>query len=190
MMNADELRAAHAAQDWRTLWEQSVPIVKYSIKLLMKAGRLSRNSISDDLLQEGYEAAGRAVRSWNPDIGKFSPWISQAARSAMLNHLRREAGGMVGGRDAVALTTQWVDDVAADAEADTPFQEVERSVDALRVRIALTALEPNEQLVIKRYFGVDCAPEPMDAICKMSGLSRRSAWRIIREALERMSELV
>lgn len=190
LMNAEELRAAHAAQNWRVLWEQTIYIVKHAVTRLLQAGQLAPERASDDLLQEGYMAAGKAVKTWNPDLGMFSTWISHAVRGAMLNHLKAESTGIIGGRDAGLITTQLADDITPDMEGDEPTEEIERLKDAVRVRIALGHLEERERLILERWFGIDCEPEPMDAICMVVGLKRVQVWRIIKNTLRRMKHMM
>lgn len=190
LMNAEELRAAHAAQDWRRLWEQTIYIVKHAVTRLLQAGQLAPERASDDLLQEGYMAAGRAVKTWNPDLGMLSTWISHAVRGAMLNHLKAESTGIIGGRDAGHITVSLPEETLHDMEDEEPSDEVERLRDAVKVRIALEALEPREKLILERWFGIDCDPEPMEAICMVVGLSRVQVWRIIKNTLRRMKHMV
>lgn len=190
MLTPDELRVLHAARDWRVLWQAAIPIVKHAVTKLLRSGQLSTDSATDDLLQEGYLAAGPAIKSWNPDAGMFSTWISHAVRGAMLDHLRRECSGMVGGRDSGRRTTVMEDDIAMDTEAVTPAAETERSNDALRVRVALASLGAREQLIVKRWFGIDCEPESLDQICMIAGLKRVQVWRVIKNTLSKMKQMV
>lgn len=190
LMNAEELRAAHAAQDWRVLWEQTIYIVKHSVRRLLQAGQLAPERASDDLLQEGYMAAGRAVKTWNPDLGMFSTWISHAVRGAMLDHLRREASGMIGGRDAGHLTISFEDALTQDMDGEEPTEEMERLRLAAQVRVALASLEERERELLKRWYGIDCEPEPMEMICAQMGVSRMHAWRLIKNSYKRMLRLM
>lgn len=190
LMNAEELRAAHAAQNWRVLWEQTIYIVKHAVTRLLQAGQLAPERASDDLLQEGHMAAGKAVKTWNPDLGMFSTWISHAVRGAMLDHLRREASGMIGGRDAKLPTISFEDTMGLDMDGEEPTEEVERVRDAVKVRIALESLEGREKLILERWFGIDCEPEPMEAICMVVGLKRVQVWRIIKNTLRRMKHMM
>ncbi len=71
------------SEDWSTLWIESIPWVR------LAATSLRTNSV-EDLLQEGYLAAGRAVREWNPDLSPFWGHIYAYTRNRMLNYLRAQ----------------------------------------------------------------------------------------------------
>lgn len=98
-LSADELRAARKAQDWKTLWEQAIPLVKFTMSSFIKGGMDPKYRF-EDALQSAYLAVGQAVRTWDPGTGEFSTWIMFRAQGAIVDYIRKEQSGVVGGRDA------------------------------------------------------------------------------------------
>lgn len=86
----DQLKIAHALEDWDALWLAAEPLVKFAMSEL-RCG-------DEDALQEARVAAGTAVRSWNPVKGAFSTHVTTYARQAILDWLRGEAGRGIGSR--------------------------------------------------------------------------------------------
>jgi hypothetical protein len=83
-----ELRNALDRQDWNALWLAADPWVKFAMAEL--------NCGSDDALQVGRKAAGKAVRTWRPEQYAFSTHIRTYARSALIDWLRASKTGGVG----------------------------------------------------------------------------------------------
>lgn len=98
-LSADELRAARKAQDWKTLWEQAIPLVKFTMSSFIRGGMDPKYRF-EDALQSAYLAVGQAVRTWDPGTGEFSTWIMFRAQGAIVNYINKEQSGVVGGRDA------------------------------------------------------------------------------------------
>jgi RNA polymerase sigma factor (sigma-70 family) len=184
--SADELRAAHQAQDWRLLWEQALPLVKFTITRLIRSGRLDSSFSSDDLLQEGNLAAGAAVRSWHPDKGAFSTWVMRRVHGAIQDHIRREAGGMIGGRRAHGSTTA-LDESLTDGTEITV--ELDRQEMARAMYHAVKSLSDRHRYALGAAY--DSGPETFLNMAKAyAPMSERTQRRLLKEARKKLAAIL
>jgi RNA polymerase sigma factor (sigma-70 family) len=201
---ADELAAAHDAQDWNALWLAAIPLVKFTIKRMIQHGEIDPSRWADgDLKQEGLLHAGRAVRSWNTLEGAFSTWVTTQVRGNLLNYTGKDSRGGFGGEGGAPFLVSgqeevWIDnepddepdavkqDMLAYAEDEvflTPETAVDREI-ALRF---LHLCDATDQLILRLLFGVDCEPKTVSQIADLTGVSRSSAHRAI-DRLRRLTQ--
>lgn len=193
----EELARAHDAQDWGLLWLAAQPLVKLTIRRMIQKGELLSARWSDvDLRQEGVLAAGAAVRSWNTLESAFSSWVSIKVRGALLDYVRREARGGLGGEGDVPFLVSAHEEPRKpgaeeeEEEGDTyldlltypedevlprPDIEAER-INALRL---LKRLGPSDRDVVQRLFGIQQDPQSLAEIAFEKGISRKQARTIL-----------
>lgn len=166
------------------MWEQALPLVKSTISRLIRQRRLTADQATGDLLQEGTLAAGRAVRTWQPDKGAFSTWVVNNAQGALMDHLRRVSNGLVGGRDASGVAGLYDEERGEDHGTFEPaVTRLERDQDAAVVRIAIEGLKSaQDQELVRRYYGIDCEPERLVDIAVK--------WKLPQSTMERMLRIV
>lgn len=189
-LSASELRAAQAAQDWRKLWEAALPLVKHTISKLLAAGQITTEQATDDLLQEGNLAVGRAVRTWEPDKGTLATWVCRAAHGALLDHLRRQSSGMIGGRDSGVAVAALFEEIT-EGSLREPQDEVVREDDARAVREAIQALRvPEDRELICKVYGIGCDAQTLPEIAAEWGMSPRSIDRMFATARRKLAGLL
>lgn len=187
-LNADELRAAQVAQDWRSLWEQALPLVKFAVNRFAMRG-VDRALCSDDMIQDGNIAAGKAVRSWNPDKGEFSTWILARVEGAIRNHLQRTLSGMVGGRDSEGRTGFFEDERFADVEE--LVSSLEQEDEATRLGDALAQLTAGDQKILALRYGVGGEKTlQVQEIAIHLGWSQSSVKRVLAECVKKLTRLL
>jgi RNA polymerase sigma factor (sigma-70 family) len=188
--SASELRAAQAAQDWHGLWLQAVPLVKSTISRLIASGNLTPEQATDDLLQEALLTAGRALRTWDPDQGAFTTWMTRAAHGAILDHVRRTMSGMVGGRDAGAPTLPLFEEVTVGHLADAA-DLLGASQEQLAVRAGLKAMKsPKERELLMRVHGIDREKQNMPQIAAEWFMPLRTIQRLYATAEKKLAGLL
>jgi DNA-directed RNA polymerase specialized sigma subunit len=201
---ADELAAAHDAQDWNALWLAAIPLVKFTIKRMIQRGEIDPSRWADgDLKQEGLLAAGRAVRSWNTLEGTFNTWITAKVRAILLEFRDKTVrNGFGGGGDPPFLVSAqeelWIDN-EPDDEPDAVKQDMftypedevflapETAVDREIALRFLHLCDSTDQLILRLLFGVDCEPKTVSQIADLTGVSRSSAHRAI-DRLRRLTK--
>ena len=188
-LDAAELQALRKARDWQRLWVAALPLVKLTITRLISSGRITTDQATDDLLQEGNLAAGRAIRSWDPDKGAFSTWVMRAAHGAMLDHLRRASSGMVGGRAARGGTSTLIEEAIED---DGTFEEapeaLQRMQESMQLRVSIASLKSvQDRELIKRYYGLGCEAEQLKDIASKWGFPLRTIERMLTGALKKLA---
>jgi RNA polymerase sigma factor (sigma-70 family) len=162
-MTSDQQRAAHTRQDWRALWLDGLPLVRFTLTRMRANGELL-SPVDDDLLQEGYLAAGEAVRLWQPPLGAFSTFLVSWIRGRLLTYLNK-AGSSFSGRAVVAgpLPDETVDGpgtsyayTASEPEgyAD-PLEETEATQRTAHLRYALGLLSATDRQLLVNLFGLD-----------------------------------
>lgn len=94
-----ELAQLYDKKDWGTLWTIVTPMVKHSVRRCMQEG-LDPFYVRDDLMQEAYLAAWKAIPKWLAFEAGLQTWIRENVRIALTDANRRQVSGMVGGRDS------------------------------------------------------------------------------------------
>lgn len=201
-----ELARLHDNKNWNELWRHARPLVKLTIRKLMRRGRLDPFYVREDLYQEAQLAAWEAIPKWFPLEAKFSTWVVVNVRRAVLDHQRREAGGMVGGRDARGQTVSLYA-ASVDAESDDdeslergllgslsyqdppegfdPERETEHRQHARVVQRALSALSRSERHLICALFGIGREQQLLTEYVRATGtpyyVAHRRHKKIIRK---------
>ncbi len=150
--------ALKAAGDYRSLWEQALPLVKWTLGVWVRAGKLQSQYLTDDLIQECNLAVGRAIPKWDPARGAFSTFMVKCIRTAAMDHIRREESGIVGGRDAQGHAGPIDERTLASDDVGALMKLIERESTA-RVRAALQQLPLEEVDVLSRTFGFGNLPQ-------------------------------
>lgn len=78
----EQLAGMWVEGDWSGLWMAAIPWVQL-------AGSSLHVEHPEDMLQEGYLAAGLEVRHWNPALSKFQAHIYARTKHRMLDYLRK-----------------------------------------------------------------------------------------------------
>lgn len=169
---------------------RAVPVVKSVISRLLSRGTITPEQATDDLLQEGLLAAGRAVRTWQPLKGAFATWVHHAAHGAMLDHIRRVSSGMVGGMRAHGQTAQLFEEIL-EGSIREPYETLLREQQAMHIRQSIDQLKiPEDRELIRRVYGIDCEAETLPAIADDWGRSLRSVQRMFSTACRKLAGLL
>lgn len=155
----------------------------------MIRGGLDKSRVSDDMLQDAREAAGKAVRTWDPAKGEFSTWITARVRYAIADHIRREAGGMVGGRDTHGTTGTYVDVTPCDKKGGEQIA-VEQSEVGFVQALLLQIGDSEERQVLRLRFGFDGEPMKMLEVARRIGKSLATTERIYSQVQKRLRGIV
>lgn len=94
-----ELAQLVDAKDWGALWPIVVPMVKHEVRCCMRSG-LDPFYVREDLMQEAYLAAWKALATWNAFESSLRKWVGVQVRGYVLHAVSHGASGMVGGRDS------------------------------------------------------------------------------------------
>lgn len=199
-LNNDELAQAHDRQDWHALWLAARPLVKFTFRRMIQRGEVDPARWSDpDINQEGLLAAGLAVRSWDTLEGSFSTWVCAQIRGALLDLLKGENNGGVGGRQrsgsTVSLQEQVLgaEDFDEDEDEGTPKQDllsyphdevipsVETAVERANAVRLLDRLAPLDKEIALRLFGLGLLPHTEREAAEALGVSRRRVRLLARQ---------
>lgn len=205
-LSADELATARDREDWGTLWLAARPLVKFTIRRMIHRGEVDPSRwIDADLRQEGLLAAGIAVRSWNTIEGAFSTWVSANVRGALLKAGNKEArsgfGGLgdtpfvVSGQEKLHDENYEDDDDDAEAvkqdlfvyEEDEVFLSPVTAAERANAVRLLAQLDPVDEEIARRLFGVDCGQQTERETAVAMGISRRRV-RLLAERLGRFTK--
>lgn len=192
-----ELAQLWDRKDWATLWPIMVPMVKHAVRRCMQRG-LDPYYVRDDLMQEAYLAAWKALPKWNAFESSLQRWIEEKVRSAVLDANRREAGGMVGGRDSAALVVSMhgetaEDDISSNDEQglcdgieasltygdDSPEGFWDPADERLFGEQDLAAVPAKYRDMVRRLAGIGVPQESDAEYAAAEGISRMTAWRRI-----------
>lgn len=105
------------------------------------AYRTSGRADAEDLTQQVYLQAWRAIDRYRPRGAPFVAWLLTIAHNVVVSHYRRR-------RDSVALG----DDLVIRDLADQPDEALSRDQDQDEVREAVSRLKPDQQQVIMMRF--------------------------------------
>lgn len=170
-----ELAQLYDKKDWGTLWQIVTPTVKHTVWRWMREGSGSLY-VSDDLVQEAYLAAWRAIPKWNAFEATLQTWIREKVRSAVADANRREChSGLIGDRDAKVTVISMHGD--APEEADHTFNNDEQELsDAIEASLTYGD-DPPEGLwdpADERHFGeqnlLAVPPEDRDMVRRLAGI--------------------
>lgn len=187
-LSAEQLRAAQVAQDYHTLWEQADPLCLFAIRS-MRRQKVEKLTITDDMVQDAREAAGRAVRAWDPDKGPFTTYIVNRVRNAIGNHLAKERGGMVGGRDAHGTTGSYEDVTPCDRERAEGL--LERMGDVRIARYLMGTIDNfRAWQIVRMRFGFDQEPMTLPEIARATQTPLRSVERLFAKTIKKLAGLV
>lgn len=165
-----ELWAAHSVRDYETLWKEAIPLVRHVVKRLDVYGPHDR----EELIAEGDLVAGVAVRSWDPVNVAFSTWICSAVRNRLLTYIDRE-------REQGARRVQ------QDVE-QLPGAEAEPELDASRVEEFLTYVPFSEAQLLRKHFGIGCAPLSVGELAVAHDVSSAAISKALERALDNLRE--
>lgn len=171
-MNHQELCRARDAEDWNALWLEARTIVNAVVGSMYAANEI-HNAEREDVLQEGYLAAGSAIRSWEPIEGTFNTWVTRITRGCILKSLNKLDRTHLASADVENLT-----------DADAP--PTERGAEVWLVRSQLARLDLRERQFIERAYGIDCPEETHEQIARSKGLSQQRVTEIINRALRKL----
>lgn len=186
-LSAPELSAARKAQNYKLLWEQAIPVVKFAIGLLVQSGRVDKTYCSDDMYQAAYLAVGATVRSWEPDRVAFSTWIVARAQGAALDHLRGQASGMVGGRDANGRTGVYDEELTPDRGSGIA-ESLENDQQTEQLLAGWQQLDRYDRNLLALRYGLSgVVPLTMSALAVSNGEPLRTTERKLQVALKKLA---
>lgn len=154
----------------------------------MIRGGMDKDFATDDMLQDAREAAGKAVRTWDPAKGEFSTWVLGRVHYAVGDHIRRSASGMIGGRDSGVQTTEYFD--LTPCNRDTGEQTFWRDIEVRATAHLLSVLHPQEQKILRLRFGFDGEPMSMREVAKVIEKPLRTTERIYKEVQKKLAGFV
>lgn len=188
-LSAEELRAAKADHDYRLLWEQALPLVKFAVGQLVRGG-MNSAACTEDMLQDGNLAAGRAVRTWDPKKGEFATWVVARVQGAIRNHLTRERSGMVGGRDAHGQTAHLEEEAALSPDDDI-LTEMQLAEAADIIQGSLHEIPRRDSNLLRMKHGLfGVSPLAVAEIAYRFGAPLRTTERAIAQAFKKLAGIV
>lgn len=164
----------------RTLWQRSVPITKATVARLVRHGHLPSDQATDDLLQEGHLAAGRAILSWNPDLGAFSTWVSHNVARAVLKHARKEMSNRLDTFD---------DEDYISSKSDTVEKLLRRQAQE-RIMAALAGLPADDAKMLRGRYGLGCESRSILELARDRGVAPRTLKMHLRNVLMRIAPML
>lgn len=185
-LSAPELSAARKAQNYKLLWEQAIPVVKFAISRLVQSGRVDRSYCSDDMYQAAYLAVGATVRSWEPDKVAFSTWIVARAQGAALDYLRGQASGMVGGRDANGRTGVYDEELTPDLGSGIA-ESLENDQEAQQLLAGWQQLDRFDRNLLALRYGLGVESQTMSEVAQSTGEPLRTTERKLQVALRKLA---
>lgn len=163
---------------------------------LISSGMNVRAQDKDDILQAGYVGALEAARTWVPERGAFSTWITQRARGDMLNWLGDSARNGIGSRDSEPLTRYYEHQTLNEGEATIGACQTydfipkgfdpEVEAEAMLVQRNVAKLPPSERHFIEAAFGLRGPELSMAEIAERTDLTRMGVWKRINGTLARL----
>ena len=179
-----------AQGDFTALWSKALPLIKWQLGRMVQSGQLQPRYLTDDLIQQCSLAVGKALRRWDPAKGAFSTFMVQSIRSAAADHIRREASGIVGGRDAQGHAGP-LDESTMASNNPAVLERLLTRENAARIAAALAALTLEEYDVLVQYYGLGYnAPRPLRAIAKTYNQSADETYRLLMRATASMRTML
>lgn len=205
------LEADTVTDSRQAAWLESLPVVWATLTRMRAAGEIQQR-LDDDILQEGYLAAGLALRRWTPERGPAAPLIAAYVRGRVLNHLNTQHNGGIGsGRQKVQmfhlpetapLPGTNSDNLPPDSPADgliyaeppdgfdDPAVALEREALLKQVRFAVELMDAEDRDMLKALYGLDGEPVTLNEYATRQGWAIRTAGRLRVRALERLRRML
>lgn len=175
-----------AAGDFTALWNKALPLVKWQLGRMVQSGQLQSHYLTDDLIQQCSLAVGKALRKWDPVRGAFSTFMVKCIYTAAMDHIRREASGIVGGRDAQGHAGP-LDEATMASGNPAILERLLTKENASRIAAALAVLTLDEYDVLVQYYGLGYnSPRPLRSIAKSYNLSTDETYRLLMRAIASM----
>jgi DNA-directed RNA polymerase specialized sigma24 family protein len=187
-----ELAQLYDKKDWAALWKIMTPMIKHAVRRCMREG-FDPHFVREDLMQEAYLAAWKALPSWNAFEGGLMRWLEENVCGAILKANAREASGMVGGRDAhVVVVSMHGDTPEADHVGSNDEQELSDSIEAslayedppeglwdpaderLYGEQDLAAIPPKYRDMVRRLAGIGVPQETQAGYAVLEGIRQQS----------------
>lgn len=194
-LTSQELEALRDSENWKALWAAAVPWVKFAASSL-------RTDEREDLVQDGLLKVGKALKAWNPALGRFSTFVCHVSRQAMLTHIDRKhrvATPELAFHDADVLTTGDEHKLPlAPTYGDTwhipegfadPATEVARGYLREAAETLLTELNASDSLLLREYLGLPIFDDPAEVMpVKEIAASRGDYGSATRVRISRLQE--
>jgi RNA polymerase sporulation-specific sigma factor len=139
----------------------------------------------EELISEGYVALVEAAKSYQESKGKFPAYAGTAIRNQIKRFLNKQPTNQMStetviGAEGMTLLDTLIDPNAIDPEAKLLKRELIQTM-----KTALTRLDPEDELIIKQYFGLDGIERmTMPQIGKYLGLTKQGVDHRINRSLE------
>lgn len=175
-----------AAGNLQALWEKNLPLVKLQLGRMVKSGQLQSRYLTDDIIQVCSLAVGKALPKWNPARGALSTFLMKCVHTAARDHIRREANGLVGKRDAPGHAGP-LDESIMPSPTPGIMERLLRKESDARVTAALAALTLDEYDVLVQYYGLgNHAPRNLRSIASGYGITADETYSLLMRAIASM----
>lgn len=182
-----ELAQLYDKKDWAALWKIMTPMVKHAVRRCMQDG-LDPHYVNEDLMQEAYLAAWKALPKWNAFEASLQTWIREKVRSAVLDANQRESSGMVGGKrsggyvESIHGETPEADYVGSNdeqgiadgIEATLVYTEVPEGFEDPADLLYLLPIPLKDRDMVRRLAGLGVPRETQAEYAHREGISRRT----------------
>jgi len=159
-------RSTEARLDFDRLYRASRDDVYAYVVTLLRD-----RAAAEDVTALAFERALRRSRTYRSGRGTERAWLFGIARNAALDELRRRR-----------RTTELVSE-PLDADASTPSEDAERSIDRATVRAALRRLAPREREVIALKFHAGLSN---GELARVLGVSESNAGTLLCRAMKQL----
>jgi len=176
--------------DYQTLWERALPLVKWQLGRMVKSGAFQPHDLTDDMIQECSLAVGKALPRWSPARGTLANFVIHRIRGCAMDHIRREASGIVGGRRAQGRAGPLDEATLPSGQLPALDLLLARESNAT-IQSALTALNLDEYDVLVRYYGLDhYPPRTVRSIAKAYNQTTEEVYRLLMRATASMRTML
>lgn len=137
-MDASELAAIRACQQGQLQHFDALYTAHVEAVYRYLQRRTLVRAVAEDLTSAVFLKAMESIRSFSPSKGELRTWLYRIARNVLIDHYRSSAK-----RKTVDIETVW--DLQSDEIASLG---VERSIDAEKLRAAMSGLKPEHRDIV------------------------------------------
>lgn len=187
----------------RERWQELRRIVDYAVRRYTKRAFISPSE-AEDMRQDGYIAACKAVQSFDPTKGKLSTWVMKRVNGELIDSLAKlRSSGITGADKPERISFDAALGTDDGEESDIPGASAPESLALADILLdpsqdsassgtsyktandVLECMDSTDRTLIREYYGLDGTPHTYEQLGAQYGLAPKSVrYRLLR-ALER-----